>query len=144
MIGGTDVELPVGDGVPVADVVFRTIRRYWPDYVIENALDESPPFKPPAGLGIPAQPSPEFFIYRDEQAATDWGEHGATPENANLMVYVLMGDDTESVHGPRSITIVVGSPTGELRSFLKELRELFCELTFGMVPNTDEAKALAA
>src|SRR5437868_1750046 len=114
MIGGTDVELRVGDGVPVADVIFRTIRRYWPDYVIENALDESPPFKPPVGLGIPDPPSPEFFIYRDELAATDWSEHGTTPENANLMVHVLMGEDKKPEHGRHSITIVVGSPTGEV------------------------------
>ncbi len=142
MIGGTDIEFRVGDGVPVADVIFRTIRRYWPNYVVENALDESPSFKPTAGL-IPDPPSPEFFIYRDEEAAKDWGEVGATPENGNLMAYVLMGADKPE-RGLHSITIVVGSPTGEMRSFLNELRDLFRELTFNMVFNTQESRASAA
>lgn len=144
MIGGTDIEFRVGDGVAVADAIFRTIRQQWPEFVIENALDESSPFRPPADRGIPNAPSDEFFIYRDEQAARDWSENGATPENANVMVNVLMGDGKKLKNGFHTITIVVGSYSGEMRSFLKELSDLFDDLTFGMARLSSCLEVLAA
>src|SRR6516225_9367155 len=121
MIGGTDIEFRVAENVQVGEIILRTVRRYWPDYVIENALDESPYFKPRAGLEVPTPPSPEFFIYRDEEAAQDWEEHGATPENANQMVHVILGQGTRADSGQRSVTVVVGSRDGEMQELLNDL-----------------------
>lgn len=139
MIGGTDVEFWVPTAVPAGEVVLRAARRYWPDYVIENALDESPYFKPRAELGVPLPPSPEFFIYRDEKAAQDWAEHGATPENANQMVYVIVGKRTRPGAGQRSVTVVVGSREGEMQAFLNDLGNVF-----GDAPNgaADQAREM--
>src|SRR5437879_5940925 len=103
MIGGTDVMLEVQAGVPVSDVIFRAVRRHWPAYVYQNADDETTPFTRSPGAGLPKPTGREFFVYRDEQAALSWDEHGAIPENFNTMLHVILGKDP-SGPGPCSVT----------------------------------------
>ncbi len=131
MIGGTDLVFWVGEDVSVTDVIFRALRRYWPDLVFENADDDSPPVNPRAGQGNPQPSGPEFFIYRDEEAARDWEEHGATPDNAGLMVSVILGKRRKPELGLRSITLVVGERTGDVGRFLDDLDVLFRTLSPG-------------
>jgi hypothetical protein len=127
MIGGTDFEFWVAEGVSAGDVILHTVARYWPEYVLENALDESPYYKPRTDLGTPQPPSSEFFIYRDEKAAQNWAEHGATPENANEMVHVILGKRVRPTLRERSVTLVVGSRAGEMQAFVSDLSAQFGE-----------------
>jgi hypothetical protein len=121
MIGGTDVILPVRSGVPATDVIFRTVRRHWPNFVYQDADDESAPFVAHTGPWLPEPAGREFFIYRDEQAARGWDEHGATAENANTMLYVLLGEASNLSSGLGSLTIVCGELTGEIAVLLEAI-----------------------
>jgi hypothetical protein len=116
MIGGTDVILEVSAGAPVADVVFSVVRRHWPNCVFQDADDESGPFAPP-DIWTPRLISREFFLYRDSQAARSWDEHGAAPENHNLMLHVFVPDERESM-----VTLVCGDVTGEMKQIIREIQ----------------------
>jgi hypothetical protein len=120
MIGGTDVILDVKPGVSAADVILRCVRRHWPACVYQDADDESQPFEPLGGIWPPTLKGSEFFIYRDEQAARSWDEFGATEENANLMLHVLLptGEDDDD---PHSVTIVCGEPVGDVKAILVDI-----------------------
>src|SRR5262249_6183460 len=113
MIGGTDIICPVRSDIPIADVIFRTVRRYWPRYVFLNA-EETGPFTPWAGAGLPRPSGREFFIYRDEEAARSWDEQGAVPENANTMLHVILPPERAPLPALAEVTLVCGELTGEM------------------------------
>src|SRR5262245_26301105 len=118
MIGGTDVVLWVREDVPAADVILRTVRRSWPGFVFQNADDESAPFAPPTGPWLPRPSGREFFVYRDERAARAWDEHGATPENTNTMLHVILGNRRQPGTDLKSLTLVCGGLTGEMKTIV--------------------------
>jgi hypothetical protein len=120
MIGGTDVVLWVRDDVPIADVVFRTVRRHWPDMVYQNPDDESVPFLRP-GPSLPKPAGPEYFIYKDAAAARSWDEHGAVPENHNTMLYVIEGKRRHPDGRRRSLTLVCGELVGDMKAIIEEI-----------------------
>jgi hypothetical protein len=119
MIGGTDVILEVKPGVSPADVIFRVVRRYWPQCLYQNAGDESAAQPVPPGTTLPTL-EPEFFLYRDEEAARSWDEFGATPENGNSMLYVLLPEPTVEAPGSPTVTVVCGELVGEMRAMMAE------------------------
>jgi hypothetical protein len=122
MIGGTDIVLCVHEDIPTADVIFRAVRQHWPAFVFQNADDESAPFSPRTELWLPQPSGPEFFIYRDEQAARNWDEDGATPENANTMLHVILGKRRQPQSGLRSLTLVCGTLTGDMKVLIDDIR----------------------
>ena len=124
MIGGTDVIFWVRDDIPAADIIFRTARRHWPDYVFQDA-DDPEPITPNPGRWLPEPSGPEFFIYKDEAAALSWDEHGSTPENDDAMLHVILGDRRRPELGLRSLTMVSGELTGEVEAIINELRVAF-------------------
>jgi hypothetical protein len=122
MIGGTDVELWVRDHSEAVDMIFRTARLHWPHSVFENADDAELRFMRPTGLGLPKPSGREFFIYRNEEAARSWSEHGGIPENANTMLYVILGERLKAEVGLKSLTLVCTELTGEMCEIISELR----------------------
>jgi hypothetical protein len=122
MIGGTDVILDVKPGVSAADVILRRVRRHWPACVYQDADDESEPFEPLGEIWPPTLKGNEFFLYRDEEAARSWDEFGATEENANLILHVLLPTG-QADDDPHSVTIVCGEPVGEVKTLLAEVEE---------------------
>jgi len=121
MIGGTDVVLWARDGGEATDVILRTVHRYWPNFVLEN-LDDEAPFVPRRRDELPNPSGPEFFLYRDEQSALSWEEHGATPENCNMMLHVIVGNRANPGSDLKSLTVVCGELTGQVGQLIDEVR----------------------
>ncbi|MEO6809384.1 MAG: hypothetical protein ABI353_09770 [Isosphaeraceae bacterium] len=131
MIGGTDLVFWIRDDVPAADVILRTVRRKWPDYVFQDADDPSMPSKSARGW-LPRPSGREFFIYYDLAAARSWHEDGATSENLNTMIYVVLGNRTRPAANLRSITIVCGELSGEMRALMDEIQMSIMDITRSM------------
>ncbi|HEV3164273.1 MAG TPA: hypothetical protein VGZ22_09605 [Isosphaeraceae bacterium] len=139
MIGGIDLEFLVRGEVPVADIILRTVRRHWPEYIFENADDPEPaPLYPRWPLPNPT--GTEFFIYRDPRAAKSWARYGATKKNAGLMIHVLLGEQQNPPGEFHSMTIVVGDLSGEIKDIIDEVEiafrdatESLCELNYPLV-----------
>ncbi len=119
MIGGTDIVLEVNPGAPAAEAVFAIVRRYWPSCVFQDAEDESTPFAPP-DIWPPQLSSREFFLYRDQQAALSWEEHGAAPENRNLMLHVILPEERRDA--PAALTLVCDEVRGEMKRMIREIQ----------------------
>ena len=123
MIGGTDVELSIRADIPAADVILRTVRRHWPNFVLQDADDEAT-----TDRSLPKPSGPEFFIYRDKQAALSWDEHGASSENFNTMVYVILGTEEPPGSNLRPLTLVCDAVVGEMRELIEDLERGFEDL----------------
>ncbi|HZK79430.1 MAG TPA: hypothetical protein VFC46_00145 [Humisphaera sp.] len=121
MIGGTDVVLEIGAGVRAADAILRAVRRHWPRCVYQNADDESAPFTPFEGDWPPQDVDREFFVYKDEEAARSWDADGATPENDNTMLYVIVPEKPADRTTVPTLTVVCGEPSGEVKAILDDI-----------------------
>lgn len=143
MIGGTDVICAVRSDIPIADMIFRTVRRYWPQFVYQDADDETGPFTPHQGPWLPRPAGQEFFIYRDPKAARSWDRYGATPRNVNTMLYVILPREQGFVPTVTSMTIVCGELSGEMGELMQEiqmsLRESVESLRSRFIPFPQEA-----
>ena len=128
MIGGTDVVLWVREDLPASDFILRTVRRHWPDLVFQDADDPTLPSQSLHGW-LPQPSGREFFVYRDLPAALSWHEHGAIPENTNAMLHVILGNRRKPEAGLRSLTIVCGDLSGEMKSMIDEVEIAFSEAT---------------
>jgi hypothetical protein len=128
MIGGSDVILRVRDDIPPEDVILRTVRNHWPQFVLQNAEEDHVRPRDPNGL-LPVPAGPEFFVYRDQIAADDWERNGARPENANLMLHILAFDKMATEVGFTSVTIVCDRVEGDVRTIIEEIRSNFERLT---------------
>jgi hypothetical protein len=120
MIGGTDVVLWTRDAVPISDIIFRIVRRHWPEAVFENLEDEEGTSRP-VGPGLPQPSDPEYFIFRNTAAARSWDEHGAVPENHNTMLYVIEGTRRSPDRQRHSLTMVCGELNGEMAAIVGEI-----------------------
>jgi hypothetical protein len=121
MIGGTDVVLEIGVGVRAADAILLAVRRHWPRCVYQNADDESAPFTPYDGDWPPQAVDREFFVYRDEEAAWSWDADGATPENHDAMLYVILPEEPPDRSAIPTVTVVCGEPSGEVKAILEDI-----------------------
>jgi len=63
----------------------------------------------------------EFFVYRDEQAARSWDADGATPENYNTMLYIIVPEKPAERTTVPTLTVVCGEPTGEVKIILQDI-----------------------
>lgn len=129
MIGGTDVILEVKPGVSAADVIIRVVRRHWPHCLYQNADDEGAPLPVPDATTPPVEP--EFFLYQNQDAARSWDEFGATPENQNSMLYVLLPKATDENSGSAEVTVVCGELVGPMAALMTEIE---AELSRGAKP----------
>ena len=122
-IGGIDVVLRVKPDVPVADIILRVTRRLWPECVFQDAdqsqiLDNYDPT-----VWLYGTASREFFIYRDRDAASAWGQDGGTPENQHTMIHFLIGGGSTPTNPLREVTVVVGELSGQMASFISDLKQ---------------------
>lgn len=86
MIGGIDIHLPTSAGECSLETAAHTIRRFWPDAVVENGTTGD---RYSAFADAPFQAEREFFIYRDAASADAWNAEGAVPSLYNTMVHIL-------------------------------------------------------
>jgi hypothetical protein len=91
MIGGTDLVLagkPSGDE---AFFVIRALRAEWPELVVQEADRLEP--ESAGSQALWARPLREFFVYRSRADYASWQRSGATSENSDTMVHVLLTGD---------------------------------------------------
>jgi hypothetical protein len=124
MIGGSDKVLWVDEVAPAAEIIVRAVRRHWPQYVFHNA-DDDHAMDPAQLSALPVPSGREFFLYRDMGAAQDWLQSGATDNNKNALVSVILGNRRKPALGQRSITLVGGDWTGELAALLADIQTAF-------------------
>lgn len=98
MIGGRDIVVDGRTTPNDGTVVIETFRRMWPALVVQDANQPSP-------TETPAFDAREFFVYRDQEAFASWREHGATSENADRLIHVIIENDR--------VTFVVASDDSE-------------------------------
>lgn len=104
-IGGHDIQV-CAEALPEWDRLRAFFLKTWPDSVVHDA-DDPRTITP---MKVALFPGHEFFVYQNRAAADSWREHGATDENQDLMVHVLI-----------SATFVVGSPTSEMGQAVTKL-----------------------
>ena len=113
MIGGADIVL---NGRPMpqdADLILRTMRTEWPDARIQMAdSSEAVPFR---SVRFPIAVPVELIIYRDATSFEAWHASGATPENQDAMMHLIITAD--------SATIVVDREDSALASLAREILE---------------------
>lgn len=124
MIGGCDQVLWVVETAPAADVIVRAVKRFWPQFVFQDA-DDDQPITPESDLWLPSPTGREFFLYQNAAVAQSWLDQGATPENQNSMIHVILGNRRKADLGLRSITLVSGAWTGLLAAILGAIRTDF-------------------
>ena len=91
MIGGHDISFLTETSAEALEGAVRVIRASWQDSVVENAeTGELLVLGPGAISELPA----ELLIYKNAAARDSWAASGATPENANLMVHIIRGEET--------------------------------------------------
>jgi hypothetical protein len=125
MIGGHDICFRTDSSAQVTEGVIRIVRVSWQEAIVENA--ETGEILHRHALGVRELPT-ELFIYKDAIARNSWMAEGAIPENANLMVHIICGDD--------SMTVVVDEPnTAEMATLLAAVRDHVCQDIFWMRAN---------
>jgi hypothetical protein len=124
MIGGSDKILWVDENAPAGELILRVVRQHWPSFVFQNA-DEDQPLDAAQSAGLTQPTGGEFFLYRTTEAAQDWLHSGATENNKNTMIHVILGNRRKPELGLRSVTLVTDDWTGELAAILADVQAAF-------------------
>lgn len=107
MIGGADLVLHGRTKAHDTDILVRSIRSEWPDAMAQRA-DEADAV-PIRNFHFPVLGPTELIVYRDRASYQSWRDHGATADNQDAMLLIIVSDD--------AVTVVVDHP----RSALAEL-----------------------
>ena len=134
MIGGSDIVLWVDETAPAAELILRVIRQHWPSVVFQNA-DDDQPLDTAKSSGLTQPVGREFFLYRTAEAAQDWLQLGATDDNKNTLIHVILGNRRKADVGSRSITLVGDEWTDELAAILEDIQAAFNGFTKKHPPN---------
>jgi len=107
MIGRHDITFLTEMPTEVMEGTVRLLRASWSEAVVENAeTGELLGFDSVRLTELPE----ELLIYKNSTAQDSWKVNGAIPENENLMIHALRGD--------QSITIVVDDPVADEMSYI--------------------------
>src|SRR5262245_61629811 len=90
MIGGEDIILPGKPRPDDWDSIVRYLSRAWPDAILEDAAGTEP--MPIRALWSRAPSPREFFVYRNGQSFHSWQAQGATDDNGEDMIHVVIGN----------------------------------------------------
>lgn len=94
---GVDRIIPAIAGAPVAEMFLRACRRQWPESVVWIVdEDENLSINAPE-LWSRLSHVREFFVYRNDEAAWTWDDHGWTKAFADSMLHFMPEEaDAES------------------------------------------------
>ena len=124
MIGGSDKVLWVDETAPASELILRVVRRHWPSFVYQDAeADEPLGVAESSSLTQPARR--EFFLFRSSEAAQDWRRSGATDDNKNTLIHVILGNRRKPDLPLRSLTLVGGEWVGELAAIAADIQTAF-------------------
>jgi hypothetical protein len=138
MIGGSDKVLWVAEEAPAAELILRVVRQHWPRFVFQNA-DDAEPMDATKSFGLPQPAGCEFFLYRTAEAAQDWLQSGATDDNKDTLIHVILGTRRKPDLGLRSVTLVGDDWTAELATILVDVQTAFDAFAKKHLPNGQAA-----
>lgn len=119
IVGGNDIVIEAAPDAWAGELIVARIRRLWPDAWVEDVDgDKAFPIDSAEVRQLAAE-SRQFFVYEDRAAADAWEQRGGTPDNQDRMIHVMLNDPPAG--GMRSITLVVGAITPDLRQLLDDL-----------------------
>lgn len=112
MIGGRDLVLTGAPADGEIAFVVERLRTVWPELVVQDAnrVVAVPPDAPDVAA------MREIFAYRSRTDFEAWRGAGATPENADSMIHVIIGQD--------SATFVTAEPPAETHVYGSALRDV--------------------
>jgi hypothetical protein len=111
MIGGADIVLHGQTKAHDTDLLVRGIRSEWPRAVIQRAdEDDGIPIR---DFRFPVIGPTELIVYRDDASYQSWRSKGATADNQDAMIHLIVVDD--------SVTLVVDRPDSALAALAREL-----------------------
>jgi hypothetical protein len=84
-------------------VLVQVFSKTWPTLVVQDGATEGA-VRFDDALGIVAS-ADEFFVYRDERSFKSWSDYGATLDNEDQMVHVIVAPD--------EVTLVVADAGSE-------------------------------
>lgn len=113
MIGGADIVLHGQTKAHDADLLVRGIRSEWPRAVIQRADEENG--TPIRALRFPILGPTELIVYRDDASYQSWRSEGATADNQDAMIHIIVDDD--------SVTLVVDRIDSALADIARDLLE---------------------
>ncbi len=111
MIGGADIVLHGPTRAHDTDLLVRGIRGEWPSAMIQYAdEDDAASIR---DFHFPVIGPAELMVYRDLASYQSWQAKGATAENQDSMIHLIVSDN--------SVTLVVDRPNSALASLAREL-----------------------
>jgi hypothetical protein len=134
MIGGSDKVLWVDENAPASDIILRIVQQHWPSFVVQNA-DEDQPLNAAKSAALTQSAGREFFLYRTAETAQNWLQAGATEDNKNTLIHVILGSRRKLDFGLRSVTLVGDDWTGETAAILADIQAAFDGLAKKGSPN---------
>ena len=111
MIGGADIILTGRTKPQDADLLVRGIRSEWPNALIQG-VDE-PRATSILDFHFPVVGAVELIVYRDISSYLSWDAHGATEDNQDAMIHMIVTAD--------SVTLVVDHEGSALAGLAREL-----------------------
>jgi len=111
MIGGADLILRGQTKAHDTDMLVRGIRSEWPDAMIQpvdknNATSIR-------NLRFPVLGPTELIVYRDAASYQSWMDRGATADNQDAMILIIVTGD--------AVTLVVDRPQSDLAALAWDL-----------------------
>jgi hypothetical protein len=101
---------------------------YWPDCLYQDAAEAVTHPVAQIMQRDEAVDTQEFFLYRDEQSAAAWAQHGANGANDNTMLHFLLRPDPCDLR-MTEITVVVGEFTSEVAVLYGALNSSLTQLS---------------
>lgn len=94
MIGGDDIIYDRRLSSEMLDFTLRMFRGFWPEAVAgdHDGPDEALPIN--TAIRDTLGGVDGFFVYTNKAAEESWGRLGADPSNDDMMIYVLLGEDS--------------------------------------------------
>jgi hypothetical protein len=131
MIGGEDIVLSIPNRPHYLTLILQALSSAWPGAQFQ--LAESVSAVPFGKFVLPTTGLGEVFIYRDAGSYAAWSQRGATVQNQDAMMHVIVE--------PNSITIVVDRLDSNLGKIARELLDSVPRNRFQEVPAHREKKA---
>ena len=117
MIGGRDIVLSGPTRPDEAERIIRTLRPIWPNLVVQDATADEPYDHDELERAGPQLR--EFLVYRDTSAFSSWAEHGATPDNTDALLHVILE--------PNAITLVVREGESNTQHLANQVVSVLCD-----------------
>ena len=116
MIGGTDIELTIPSDVPAADVIFRTVRRHWPNFVFKTPMMRRHRTPQPRMACYRSLLAPNSLFTATSKRQRTGTSMVQTPANFNTMLHVILGEQEPAGSGMRPLTLVCDDLWGKCAS----------------------------